>query len=584
MIIYSFSKFYEYAVDVDLKKNYELICNNSLLITELNTNFPTVFKNIWDFKPIEEQLLFTPDDYDILPPWGSNSSTPNYLDVISAEEAWDITTGRPEVILGVNEFANIRFTHEDIAGKVVNELPFNPTNPYDGNRRHATAVAGMMAANTDNGVGLSSIGFNCRVAQGNFTTLVANNSKVINLSWGSPSIIIPPNSSTQTLINDITENQNVVFVAAAGNGIAGNVTSSYLTTNGLAINAENYAKQYHYPASYKNVISVTTVGDTNMPYTTAEPFDNWIDMHKLKTLPGTTYSGTQTLVTESEITHQHNDSVDIAVPGYRLPHLNGDSDNVYWSGVFGTGTSYSTPVVTGTIGLLFSANYCLKPKEVETILKLTAKDIENYPENIEFIGRLGAGRLDAFKAVKMAFEMSKPFGTVIVEDRNLYRNWFYKLESAPYSINLKNNVFKLASKVKFFARNNINIESGDYIPNTGYIDLQINPNLVPNDCTELQPFAARNALLDDKNSKFLPSVVNIKLFPNPSKGNFSVEINGLKTYSIDVDIYDILGNLVQNYKMREELANFDISYLSSGIYIVKIFNNEIDETFKFVKN
>jgi hypothetical protein len=579
--IFYFQVFYKYASSKYLKNTFELACNDDNLKFELLDKFPSVFKNIWEYTLIEQQLLYTPDDYNILPSWGLNSSYPSYLDVIGAKDAWDITFGSPNVILGVNE-GPIRDTHEDIEGKVVNLVNFSPNTINYPGRRHATAVAGIMAANTNNTKGLSSIGHDCRIAQGSFTQLIDNNSKVINMSWGSPSINTPINSTTQDAINQATVNQGIVFVASAGNGVIGNVTSSFLTTNGLSINAENYAKVRHYPASFKNVISVTTVGDSNIPYTTLEPFDNWIDMHKLKTLSNTKYNGTQTLVSEAQITHQHNDSVDIAVSGYRLPHLNGDSDNIYWSGLFGAGTSYSGPVVSGAIGLMFSVNYCLKPKEIESILKLTAHDIENYPENLEFKGRLGAGRLDAYKAVKMADDMAKPFGTVLVENRNLYRGWFYKLETAPYQIKMINNNVTEASKVKFFARNNIDIISGDYKPETGYVDLQINSNLVLTNCTNPNSTSV-NGLIENRINGILPSIYKVDIYPNPTNSFFNLVFDGVEVENFEITIYDIFGKLIYKTTANSNETIIDISSFVKGVYFVKINSSLINKTLKLIK-
>lgn len=577
--VYEFKVYYKYAINEVLKSTYELVCDNANLVLELKSKFPNVFSNIWDFIPIEQQSLFTPDDYNILPPHGVVSSYPSYLDVIRAKEAWNISVGNENVILGVNEGGPIRYTHEDIEGKVLNLVNFNPSNLDYPSRRHATGVAGIMAANTNNGTGLSSIGYNCRLAQGTgFSQIMEHNPKVIQMSWGSPGISTPPNPTDQNVINEITENDGVVFVASAGNGVLGNASVSFLTSNGLAVNAENFESLRHYPASYRNVISVSTVGDTNAPYTTVDSFDNWIDMHKFKTPLNAKYRGSSIFVTEPQITHQHNDSVDIVVPGYRIPHLNGDSDNIYWSGVFGTGTSYSAPIVSGAIGLLFSVNYCLKPIEVETILKLTAVDIENYPENIQYIGRLGAGRLDAFKAVEMANEMAKPFGTVLVEDRNLYRGWFYKLETAPFEIKMLNNNITQASKVKFLARDNIEIISGDYRPGTGYVDLQINPSLTTCDLPE--GFVARpNANSDRQVAKVLSS----QLFPNPNTGSFTISLEDKALKNVSVVVYDVLGKPVYVTDNLSDTFEINLPNLASGVYFVKLSTSNYSETLKFIK-
>ncbi|MBK9354223.1 MAG: S8 family serine peptidase [Bacteroidetes bacterium] len=64
------------------------------------------------------------------------------------------------------------------------------------------------------------------------------------------------------------------------------------------------------------------------------------------------------------------------------------------------GTSFASPMVAGVAGLMLSVNPCLKPHEIESILKSTASNIYSIPENVQYAGQLGAGRVDAFEAVK----------------------------------------------------------------------------------------------------------------------------------------------------------------------------------------
>jgi hypothetical protein len=431
------------------------------------------------------------------------------------------------------------------------------------------------------------------LAQGSFNDLVENGSKVINMSWGTGYIpgINPitglmqniPNQIAQDNFNDLSEEQGIVLVAAAGNGVSGNVTSTLLTNNGLAINAENYSSVRHFPASYKNVISVSTVGNWNQPYTTTTSFDNWINIHKVTTPANKLYNGTSTLVIEPEIFHQHNDSVDIVVPAYRLPVLGTWGTNTYWDshdqGNW-SGTSFSAPIVSGTIGLMFSVNYCLKPKEVESILKLTALNIENLPENIEFHGRLGAGSLDAFKAVEMANELAKPYGTVNVTDRILYRNWFYKLETAPYEIKMSNNLVTDEAKIKFFAKDNIEILSGDYKPNIGYVELQINPSLSL-DCS----IPVNRINVKTQINKPNTDSTKIKLYPNPNTGVFSVSVSQKEVKNLSIEVFDIFGKSVFKTISNNPNTEINIQNLADGVYLVKLTSNDgISEVLKFIKN
>src|SRR5690606_18568802 len=64
-------------------------------------------------------------------------------------------------------------------------------------------------------------------------------------------------------------------------------------------------------------------------------------------------------------------------------------------------TSNTTPLVTGTVGLMFSLYPCLPADEVESILKMTATNIEHIEANKPFAGNYGAGMLNTGRAVEM---------------------------------------------------------------------------------------------------------------------------------------------------------------------------------------
>ena len=133
-----------------------------------------------------------------------------------------------------------------------------------------------------------------------------------------------------------------------------------------------------YPASYDSVISVTSVGYQDNHY------DSIIGYHT------------------------HNDKVDICAPGYHVL-------STFSGGGFGksSGTSFAAPYVAGVCGLMFSVNPFLQPKDFEIIIKATADKIDTLPVNNPplLIGLLGAGRINAFKALQVA--QTYPVGNYI---------------------------------------------------------------------------------------------------------------------------------------------------------------------------
>jgi hypothetical protein len=85
----------------------------------------------------------------------------------------------------------------------------------------------------------------------------------------------------------------------------------------------------------------------------------------------------------------------LAAPGYKVNIS--DSPVNYMTA---SGSSYAAPFVTGTVALMLSVNPCLDNDEIEQILKNSSNNIDVFNPN--YVGSLGAGRLNANAAVSMA--------------------------------------------------------------------------------------------------------------------------------------------------------------------------------------
>jgi hypothetical protein len=299
-----------------------------------------------EYAPKYESLAL-PNDYN------ATFSNDYALDLISASGAWDLTTGNSDIVLAISD-QNYFIDHEEIQGKQVHYDASNTSS-----KTHGTAVAIAAAGASNNGVGKSSIGFNSSLALYKMSyneVLEASYAghKVVNLSWTSGCSY---NQYLQDIMNEVYNNGTFI-VAAAGNGS---------TCGG----AENLV----YPAAFDNVFAVTSIGpNDNHERTIGDPLS----------------------------THQHNVSVDLSAPGY----------NVAISGapgwyLFGTGSSYATPMVTGTIGLMLDVNPCLSNAEIAMILRTSSTPIDAINPN--YAGTIGAGRLNAQAAVEMAEEVKKVF-------------------------------------------------------------------------------------------------------------------------------------------------------------------------------
>ena len=210
--------------------------------------------------------------------WGLNNTGQEHTDDplqvtgwpdadIDAPEGWDITIGDPGVKIAILD-TGIDCTSVEHAGKCVEQMSFvtEYSNNLDDLAQHGTHVAGIAAVNTDNGIGVSGVGWNSSIGNlktcfeydlvpplGIYTgvcpvsasaaaiTYAANNGyHVINMSYGSDLIdefgnpvglSSPPSAETDAI--NYAWSQGVVLVAAAGNN--GDTAKTYPAANANVI-------------------------------------------------------------------------------------------------------------------------------------------------------------------------------------------------------------------------------------------------------------------------------------------------------------------------------------------------------------
>ncbi len=78
--------------------------------------------------------------------------------------------------------------------------------------------------------------------------------------------------------------------------------------------------------------------------------------------------------------------------------------------------------------------------------------------------------------------------------------------------------------------------------------------------------------------------LNISVFPNPSADLIAIQVNGLVTDDLQVELLDMTGKLIMNANINKgsTIAYFDVQAVYEGTYLVKISNNNHTSTRKVV--
>ncbi len=477
--VFVFRKAFPNTKKENLKKVYGVTTNSDLLLGQLQNINPEKYTNIGEYIPHPD--AYYPNDYGTTSPVKNEGvSYPlTGLDLINAPQAWSITTGDPKVVIGISD-GKVDSTNMDLKGRVSKYLKYFDIKT-GGVCAHGTGIVSTIGARADNAFGIPGICSDCDMithGYGRFDyiqELVEAGAKIINTSW----VLCGFGAYHQNVQERINEyyDEGILIVAAAGNAKKCNP------------NLKDYASNYGYPASFKNVISVTKIFAECGYYEDCIVEDEKYgtiayklkDRHVTRMRMKNEGSFDELTPINSQYGAQHNLAVDIAAPAetYSMGRFDCGYEEEYFVGM----TSGATAYVTGTIGLIWSANYCLGSAEVESILKLTSVDIENLRGNEPFKMKLGAGRIDAYKAVKMAHEMQVDTGIVAVTGRDFYR-FDFKLYSSPYQIDIHNQVFRDSSTVDFKARKSIHLKPNTHLKpdSTGFVKLSIDPSLPIAEC------------------------------------------------------------------------------------------------------
>lgn len=202
----------------------------------------------------EMKLDYIPNDPEFAVSWHLRQSTDKDID---ADEAWDLlTTNNPWVSVAMLD-GGLDMTMPEFVGNV--DSPFNAVNgtssiPYvNSEDKHGTTCSGTIAARTNNGIGVSSVGNNyvkvmpiCIMSQvyagGSFATTSTIQIAAVNAAMSNPNCVAIAMSYGGTGYSSALD---AAFQSARTNGRSGKGMMIFASSgNGSTGTATQYPAQY----------------------------------------------------------------------------------------------------------------------------------------------------------------------------------------------------------------------------------------------------------------------------------------------------------------------------------------------------
>jgi subtilisin family serine protease len=319
---------------------------------------------------------------------------------IHAQQAWDIQKGSSTVVVAVLD-TGIDWDHPDLSARIwsnTDEIPGNgidddhngyiddirgwdfannDNNPMDDNG-HGTVNAGIIGADTNNGVGIAGVDWHCKLmpvkvldstgwglyswwAKG-LQYAADNGAKVISMSMGGTGT-----NATLKAAVDYAYGLNCVICVSMGNDNSNTV---------------------YYPAAYSNVIAVGAVDtdDTRCVPPDWQPF-------------GMQNGGSN-----------YGSHIDVVAPGNWIYSTVWNNNYQYWAG-----TSMAAPYVSGLAALLFAQLSMLTNVQIYHIITSTADDQVGKPseDTPGWDQYYGYGRINAERALTYVITPGLEIGPIL---------------------------------------------------------------------------------------------------------------------------------------------------------------------------
>jgi subtilisin family serine protease len=194
---------------------------------------------------------------------------------INAPQAWSVTTGDPRVVIAVLD-TGVDYRQPDLQGAFVAGYDFvnNDTDPSDDNG-HGTGAAGVVAARSDNGVGVTSICGGCSI----MPIKIAGSDGYATWSAMASGITWAVDHGARIL--------SISFASTSGSTTVSNAIQYARSHDALVFaSAGNYSSATpYYPAAYPGAIAVAAT-DENDALASYSDYGSWVQV----AAPGCNYS------------------------------------------------------------------------------------------------------------------------------------------------------------------------------------------------------------------------------------------------------------------------------------------------------
>lgn len=283
----------------------------------------------------------TPNDPAFVSQW--------HLSKLQGPQAWTFTTGSPSVVVAVID-TGVNATHPDLASQLVPGWNFVDSNADTADLLgHGTAVAGAIAAASNNGIGVAGVSWQSRI----MPLAVVDDHDFAAYSHIAEAIRYAADHGIR-LIN--------ISIGGAGRSATLQSAVDYAWSKGAILFApamNNGTATPYYPAACDHVMAVSAT-DSNDHLAGFSNYGDWIA---------------------------------IAAPGTNiLTTTNGGGYG------FSFGTSFAAPIVAGVAALSLAINPALTNTQLVSLLEQSADDLGAPGYDTSF----GWGRVNAFHAVAAA--------------------------------------------------------------------------------------------------------------------------------------------------------------------------------------